>query len=543
MAQKNAVIKIATPFMHAEAEGRVYIEKSSPDTEKHYSLESDLVGNGWRYIQNDFKTYLNNSRRNLQPDMSAEIIVSESIDNLVDLCMNYAEIDSQDARNALRNSAKRALLWDKEYGSFSYPAKEIPGSSLLIADSIDKAFRTEGAQKLSSKADNSLYRNYQRNLFTTEPSDKSRKMILQFAYLLKMSGEETNTYLTKWAFSDSIRWDNPWELAAAYEIECCPAREEDRADSFLEAVEARVQRNAAAPNAPENQKFLEFLRSKEQQEYDAWVNAYRKHCSRNQQEAFLCHWAWLLLIPGKKNPLKRLIPATSAKELGAELSGSYRRLKEYVQTYVPLDHEAVIGEALPQKDYDLYQRIVQIMKNRQLRLAAAAYVYAHVSNTENEQELKLTYQGQSVTYTLPNRNLGFYGLPKYAAKLEYRQKLFRSDVISLGIALGLTTRGINQLLDIGGFYELYARDFFEYALIRALHELESSFCTDGFRLAAQSSTEIRCDDDLDKVRQKLRETFLLCLEENYSQLTNKTEIEKSEPNWIKYTIRTDDQAF
>lgn len=120
-------------------------------------------------------------------------------------------------------------------------------------------------------------------------------------------------------------------------------------------------------------------------------------------------------------------------------------------------------------------------------------------------------------------------------------QLSRSDVIRLGIELALTVDGMNQLLTIGGFYKLYARDFFEYALKRTLYELESFHYTDGYRFGAKNSINARNDDDLDSARRALKRNFLLCLEENYHQLspTNWSDCCKDEPNWVKKGIRED----
>lgn len=559
MAQKNAVYKILTPGMDAEAAGQVYIFKENRNADQKYSLESELVSNGWRYIQNDFKSYLNDTQKNTQPGENSKITIpEEEMDKLIDLCLEYAEVDHPCDKNILRNSLSRVLTWDSEYGIFSYKAPEMEGSSGLVKESIDKAFFGR-VTKLSNQSDNSKYKNYQRQLFTPEPSEKSRTYILQFAYLLKMTSEDTRTYLTKWSFSDDIRWNSPWELAAAYEIECNPAREEDRASTFWDAVQQRIAINKNNPNGSENQVYLEFIHRKEQQEYDAWVKSYREHCNRNLKDAFLCHWAWLLLVSSADDAQKRIVPTLSDKEIYTYLPNNYRRLNEYVQAHVPsLEQESSeIQPDLPQEDHALQQKIIHVMKNRHLRLVAAAYMYARLNYTRKEKTIDLQYLEHSVYYTLPLRNLGFHALPTSVQKIENRHQakkkqapsetgplfnqLSRSDVIRLGIELALTVEGINQLLTIGGFYKLYARDFFEYALKRTLYELESFHYTDGYRFGAKNSINARNDDDLDNARRAIKRNFLLCLEENYHQLSPKnwSDCCKYEPNWVKKGIRED----
>lgn len=558
MSQKNAVFKIATPGIEAEVAGQLYISKEKQNNNKKYSLENELVSNGWRYIQNDFKSFLNSEQTNTNFDEGSEhSIPEEEMDKLINICLEYAEVDQLYDKNLLRNSLYRVLTWDPEYGIFSYKAPEAEGSSGLIKESIDKVFFGR-VSKLTDKNDNSKYRYYQRHLFVSEPPDESRKLILQFAYLLKMTSEDARTYLTKWSFADDIRWNSPWELAAAYEIECHPAREEDRASSFIEAIVQRIQINKENPNVPENREYLDFIRKKEQEEYSAWIRSYCEHCKQNQKEAFLCHWAWLLLASRTNHTGKRIVPSFSEQEIRTKLPALYSSLMEYVQKYISPSGSilSAAAQSITQEDQALQQEIINVMKNRHLRLVAAAYAYARLNHTKAEKPVELCCPEYSISYVPPQRELGFTELPTSIFKIENKFKAIksdavpeitplpnrfsRSDVIRLGIELALTTGGINQLLTIGGFYTLYARDFFEYALKRTLYELESSLYTDGHRFAVKDSANARNDDDLDCARKELKEKFMLCLEENYDQLSleNRSDCYKDEPNWVKKGIRS-----
>ena len=119
----------------------------------------------------------------------------------------------------------------------------------------------------------------------------------------------------------------------------------------------------------------------------------------------------------------------------------------------------------------------------------------------------------------------------------------RSDVIRLGIEFALTGEGINHLLSIGGFYQLYSRDFFEFTLKKVLHALEDSFFMDGCRFGVKTGSALRSDDDVDAVRKVLKEEFLQLLDENYDTLTkeNRAIFSQDEPGWVKKSIRITDR--
>lgn len=563
MAQKNIVNPLPTPHMTAEAAGKIYAIKEG-NGDYRCSLESALTDNGWRSIANDLKLLLLNiqqgtrdSRTSL-PDDAAEA----EMDKLFSAILEVAEVDGSEARASLKQSLYRSLVWESEHNSFSFTAPEVEGTSTLIKDSIDKAF-FHTTSNLTSKEDNTKYRYYKRHLFASEPSEESREIILQFAYLLKMTGEDAHIYLTKWSFSDGIRWDSPWELAAAYEIACNPARQEDRASDFLDAIHHHLELNRRNPKAPENQPFLTFLEDKEMQEYGNWAESLASHRHRGLEDAFLAHWAWLLQVSRAPAPESKIVPKLSKEVLRRDLPQTFGQLKAFAQTYISPEGAGSDPQSrirIPE-DLALRQEIISVMKNRHLRLLAAAYAYAHMSYGTAEHSVDLPWQS-STPYTVPHRDLGFDGLPDYAYKLEFRYKEVkkdkikdtgkprnrptRSDVISLGLELALTRDGIGHLLSIGGFYPmLYSRDFYEHALLRVLYEMEAELPHDGFRFAITSHFPAREDDATDMASQKIKEQFLLCLEENYEQIgqQHRSECMKSEPNWIKRALRRKEKVW
>lgn len=573
MAQKNIVLKLPTPHMTAEAAGKIdEIKKTNGSYSS--SLESALTDNGWRYIANDLKRLLHD----IQEEAAKEAVsgsgeasaaddpskrdetIEEEIDKLFTDILDIAEVEGEKAQADLKDSLYRALVWDPKSQRFSYNAPEVAGTSGLIKESIDQAFFDKPSD-LTDTGKGSKYRFYKRHLFGSEPSEESREIILQFAYLMKMTYEETHTYLTKWSFSDGIRWDSPWELAAAYEIAHCPSRSEDRASSFLENIQNRIKLNREEPDARENASYLEFLREKEQQEYCNWADSFLSHRNRNLEDAFLCHWAWLLLASRAPVPESKIIPRLSREALSSGLPALYRSLRKFAEAHICPEDDDPYGltHTLTAEDRSLQQEIICVMKNRQLRLAAAAYVYARVNITSADYAVNLSWQDHTAVYVPPRRNLGFADLTDYAHKIEDRFKEVksvkskpsakplrrpsRSDILNLGIELALTREGIEQLLSIGGFYPmLYSRDFFEFSLLQVLYKLEPALTHDGFRFAAKDSTQIRDDYACRTVCLEVKKQFLLSLEKNYKKLSPKNQAIclKSEPNWIKIGIRQEE---
>ena len=537
MSKINAADPLATVVMAAKAKENQNIIGQKRNDDQRHSLEKELVGNGWRDRRNDFKAFLNNKLANADLFNGNENnIPEEEMDKLIDTCLEYAEVDQPVGKDTLRNSLHRVLIWEPELGLFSYIAPEIEGSSGRIKEAVDKCF-FPGKSNLKDKGDHAKYRKYIRHLFTSEPSEESRKLILQFAYLLNMTSKEAQTYLTKWSFGENIRWNSPWELAAAYEIERRPAREEDRAEDFLQSIKNRIDINGEKPDDPENKKYLAFIHEKEHLEYSAWVSSYNEHCQRNQKEAFLGHWAWLILALRKKRAWNGVIPKFSYKKICNVLPGLYSRLTEYAQKYIPRSGSipSVTAQNMTEEDQTLRQEIINVMKNRHLRLTAAAYVYARRNVPAEGWRVSLV----QLNYVLPRKELGFDELPVSVQEIEGKSSISRSDIIHLGIELALTVDGINQLLAIGGFYELYARDFFEYALIRTLSELKKTRDTDGRRFGVKNNAVARNGKDIKKAREALKEKFISCLDENYEQLTeeNGNNLREGEPNWIKEGIR------
>ncbi len=548
MAHVNATRELRTPYMKAEAAGKVYTFKKPKEDNNLPHLESALANNGWRSIASDLKILLYNiqNKESSDPVSDASEEMEREMDKLFSAVLEVSEIHNPEAKRSLKASLYRALSWDPEDGKFIYTAPAIQGTSCLVKNAIVQSFYDKNKQ-LTAKEENTLYRYYTRHLFATTPSSQSRRFILQFAYLQKMNSEEIHTYLTKWSLSDAIRWDDPWELAAAYAIACLPAREQDRAADFYNIIEECININETQPNDPENREYLNFIRQKEQQEYQTWVDSYHTHCQQNKRDAFLCHWAWLLVVAQTHPETNSVIPKIPHAELKQALPPVLRRLNAYVKNHLTAA-ENTAADQMPVKtpeDEALQQEIIRVMKNRHLRLVAATLAYARLSEL-SEKPITLTLDGRNLSYVPPRRRRRTFYLPALVFEIDTKEKatktgkvpnrLSRYDVIQLGIGLALTNNGLNQLLTIGGFCpELYSRDIFEHALIRTLSELKLSLPSDGYRFGIKHCSDIRDDETLGNMRLEVMHTFLLCLEENYDQLDSKNRkiCQKAEPAWVK----------
>ena len=106
MPQVNGVYKIVTPGMDAAAAGLVKISGKRNDPDQKISLEIDLVSKGWRYLQNDVKNFLKEARDESTSDEKIKTnIPEERISNLVELSMEFTEINQPYDRELLRSRA------------------------------------------------------------------------------------------------------------------------------------------------------------------------------------------------------------------------------------------------------------------------------------------------------------------------------------------------------------------------------------------------------------------------------------------------------
>lgn len=586
----NAYNRIMTPVMEAETHGQTFILKNLDTERVSGSLVCELLRYGWRNAENEMKWFLShqnceNCEKNGDTEYSAKAM--QAINKLLDVCMKYAQIDENDAetektRQTIKNAIMDALTLDEDSGTFSFQLREKEHSSGINKERISR-LRCESNGRKENAIGDKEYKKFQRNLFSPEPKAEARRLILQFAYLVKMSRDDTDAYLKKWVLTDGIRWDSPWELAAACEIEKNQAKESDRASDFLKGIEEHIKGDS---------DYKDFICSEEEKEYTKWERSYRQHCEQKLDEKFLCHWAWLLMIKRNSGQTQDCIPNFSEEEIRQKLTAIYEALCEYVKNNVQersgevkessseekrgeiISVQERSGEEKKSSSKGMRGEIISIMKDRLLRLNAAVWEYAWLDGLKPKPSRKLDGMGD---YYPPRRKDVLRRLPGTFDKIGKRCKekiknrneenkkpyrrpgkneimetkidpdsiLYRPDrsmILELGSALGLTEAGFCQLLEIGGFYRLYARDFFEYALMSTLNDMENSkdeekrIISDGFRFGVEEQGNIRCDADLDHVMRRLRQGLADCLEENYSQLAchRKAAEQMAAPGWVKF---------
>lgn len=546
MPQVNAMEKMPTPLQKAIAEGKVSIAIENTKIEKA-TLETELVLNGWRAVENEFKRILYEHKSKEDPDRKHEDesfdeiyknpIVQEKIDELVNASLEFAEVHNEEEKELLRASIMRVIQWDEEKDDVVFNPPAIKGTSTLLKTSYDDLYNNKEKSKLTNTNEHIAYRQHKREIFGQNVSEKNRQAILKYAYLLKMDSQETETILVKCSFSDKIRWDNQWELAAAYEIECNPAWEAVRASDFKDAIEKRLRMNEDNPKAPENKKYLEFIQKKEQQEYADWTSSYQKHCKENKRDAFLCHWAWLLMAAEKREG-KRVVPKIAQAELRRKLPLLYVSLSKLA------DHSTNKTRTATQEELDLRQRIIDVMKRRDLRLVAAVYSYAQMGY--RKQKVDILDQSRKVQFVPPGNAEWLYpsvrGLSRFGEKENEKHccKMNRSAIIGLGLDLALTGEGISHLLEIGGYYELYARDFYEHSLLQALHEVKGKLVNDSHRFGAgNSNTVSRTAYDVAMAQDELKKACSRYINENLNKLTKNNRMLQWDkaPRWVKECIR------
>lgn len=552
MAQKNAAYKVPTALREAEAEGEVDIAIEGTKSKKP-TLETELVSNGWRDVENEVKRFIyeHQSKANCNQQNEIQLLtdiyeenyeVKEEVDKLVDASLKYAEIYNEKEKELLRDSILLAFEWDDKKRELTYNAPEIKGTSTLLKTTYDDIFNDKQKSNLIETEDHIKYRSYKRAFFGQNVSEKDRQAILQYAYLLKMNSQKTEMFLTKQSFSEKIRWENPWELAAAYEIECNPAREEDRASNFQEAIETRVEINRTNPKVPENRNYLEFIRKKEQREFDDWVQAYEEHSRENKKDAFLCHWAWLLIAAeNKKGNL--VVPKISQEELQCKLPSLYVSLNRFAEAFADYStHKICIAR---QEERDLRRQIIEVMKRRDLRLVAAVYSYSQLDYGEKRKRVEICDRGRKIQFVIPGNGETLFpsirGLSAFGTKIDGRHccRMDRSAIIGLGLDLALTKEGINHLLAIGGYYKLYARDFYEYFLIKTLSRMKRKLMNDSYRFGADSCRTISREiNDVDAIKNQLRQAYKSYADESLNKLSekNRTLYLKKAPKWVKESI-------
>lgn len=571
----NAKNKIITEAMAAEAHGQTFILKNLDMEGVSDGLVCELLRYGWRNAENEMKWYISQKNKkdgeeNRDAEYSEKAI--QTINELLDICMEYAEIDGNDSdtRQTIKKAILNSLTLDEESGRFSFRPREEKGSGKLNKDRIIQAFKGDEAQK--NAIGDKEYKKLQRNLFSPEPKAEARRLILQFAYLVKMTRKQTDDYLKKWVLTDGIRWDSPWELAAACEIEKNQAKDSDRMSDFLDRIGEHIKGDS---------DYKDFICSEEKKEYTKWKSSYRQHCEQKLDEKFLCHWAWLLMIKRNSGQTQDCIPNFSEEEIRQKLPTIYKALCEYVKNNV----QERSGEEKKSSSEEMRGEIISIMKDRLLRLNAAVWEYAWLDGLAKpsrkldgmgdyypprrkdvlrrlpgtfdkigkrcKEKIKKTEEEKAQKTEGNEENKNPYRRPGkneiMETKIDPDSILYRPDrsmILELGSALGLTEEGFCQLLEIGGFYRLYARDFFEYALMSTLNDMENSkdeekrIISDGFRFGVDKQGNIRCDADLDHVMRRLRQGLADCLEENYSQLAchRKAAVQMAAPGWVKFIL-------
>lgn len=570
----NAYNRIVTPVMEAEAHGKTFILKNLNTEGASGRLVCELLRYGWINAENEMKWYLKQKQNggggmeSRKREYSPKAI--QAINELLDICMKYAQIDGNDGetentRQTIKNAIMDALTLDEDSGTFSFQLREKEHSSGINKEKISRLWCESNGRKENAIGDKE-YKNYRRNLFSPEPKAEARRLILQFAYLVGMDRKKTDEYLKKWVLTDGIRWDSPWELAAAYEIERNQAKESDWAEDLL----GRIGEHMA--DASDNSNYMVFIHSEEDKEYEKWKRSYQQHREQKLDGKFLCHWAWLLMIRRNSGETRDCIPCFSEEEIYGKLPAIYQALCGYVENNVLKQS----GEGKTPSSEEMRGEIISIMKDRLLRLNAAVWEYARLDGGEWKHSRKLEGMGN---YYPPCREDVFGRLPGTFDKIgkRYKEKVKiteadkakkeeqgkeikcpyrrpranemanrkedpdsilyrpnRSMILELASELGLTEAGFCQLLDIGGFYKLYARNFFEYALISALNDMENDqkVISDGRRFGVREQGEIRHDADMRNVKRQLKQGLTDWLEDSRSGLTCTEKME--EPNWVKF---------
>lgn len=488
----NSAVSMHTHYLEEALRGAIDLQivKDPRITKMEISLEAELMSKGYSSMQNKLKHFLikQQVRSGSKEDITLPEISKEEAHRIIyiekKLCA--ARVGAAEG-SPVSNALERYICYNFEETAhktvFFYPKEENNTGGLMP----DAKYRV--SMELYGDYSGTHQRNVDR-LLTQKARKQSgpRKDLIQAAYRLGMNLHETNEFLTKAAFTYALDYLDPWELKAAYLIACHPVKDGDSPMVF----QSKMQTAEPTDNFLNMVCRSEFLR---------WVDQYRHLQNREEKEAFLLEWAWKLLVADDPKYSKKSFYTKQTVAQQNQVNDAFAAQFARLQAIANQIDDSTI---LPATDLP----IATCMMDRPRHLLDL--IYASIGDHDDCLDVELCAKSRpfTVTYYPPFKEYGFTKLDREMQKIaDPDRPISRSDIITLGIALGFCWEQFDRALEAAGFYKLYVKDIQEQALAAAL-----------------------VDEPED-----LEQAFWAQLQQRYGELSEKlrANVIKEEPAWVR----------
>jgi len=497
----NGGISIHTYFLEEYIKGNIHLHIMKPSAFPEKSLEMELLTHGYSSMQNKLKQYLLARQKKENANASGEKVnlpeVSKEyayqiILKTKEMCVMRANVEDNEEVSTI---IEKFIADDFEEGTtkkvYFYPRMDDSN------DLMKTVIHTVGKELYEDPQMNDSRQRYIRRLLTEKAHKQSniRRNLIKAAYRLGMSVKEMNLFLTKAAFTYELDFTDVWEMKAAYMAEHKPAEAGDSPMMFLANMEKLKQEDVES-----------FLVEVRQATLNRWLQECHKLRDEKSRLDFLMQWTWKLFcyMEHLKSLTEEAYPQTEK-----ELSDIYGKIKKIIQSQNLQEEEVIFRELF-----------IDCLLDRHFQLLQFLYQIASSPKETVEGFRVDTRDGNTVGICVPvRREDGFIHLNRNLKKIENPDRVIsRSDILLLGIALGMTWEELDHALEIAGFYKLYAKDFHERALINRLQKE---------RLLFDSSKGERVVLDIEALLGELESLY------HEVSIPLREQMKKREPEWIR----------
>lgn len=273
------------------------------------------------------------------------------------------------------------------------------------------------------------------------------------------------------------------------------------------------------------------------QEFERWItllNYWEHYGGIDGRYYFLADWAWKLESHDNSYEERRW-----NEKFIKTVEERIKKLLSFTDKDFPY---AINME--PEEEKDIYTLISILMKDRKERFFDTVFnlVNLHaVYIRRPDNEGTITY----IPHYKKERLKINEKVKSELDRLRGQDRIHnRSDVIIIGIILGLTRKGLDYLLEITGFYKLYIRDFFEFVLIKTMiikekEEKESLIKSDkqGKIISNTGYSWLLRGNRDSEALQEFGKYLINDMEKVYEKQLSPKNIElmkKMEPGWLKW---------
>lgn len=535
----HAIISIPTDKMEQSLQKIAKQPKgTNPYHEVYRSAELELIQNGFSSMQNKLKAYLCCNKaltayREKTSTTSLEnyICLADVIDFLRSLCMSSLQCEE----NETVDKALECFI----YGTFDADAiKNVLNSQesqyrlLKLAWSnniLEEVYQKLGPQLYGHLTPESQRRQTARLLTRKEPKHcNQRKLLVKAAYILGMTRTDINLFLQKAAFTSSLDWNNPWDFKVAYLSDSggpCGVKINSMFDQNISMLDEEIQwTKSYHQSQPPN--WIIYQNHIWQVFFSELIQQYQTLSGSQSKSERLIQWAWQILLyqdfkcDGTKFKLNFDRWIHNLQETECCLAEKASQLYQWINLW-----EDSRQEVEQSKDWAEW---IECQLDRRFQLLCLLY---EICAEQAERAVSFIVRAPDgvildrFSPAFQSKNL--VRIQYDFEKLKKKDRMiYRSDLIHLGIELDLERSAIDRVLQTGGFYSLYPKDIFEYALLTVLTEEKrhpERLSTHKVERIAQRKMA---------VEQALKE---ICKDFSSNLIA---QIEREEPSWMKQLRKT-----